>query len=387
VIDYLVEKSYSISTLRGYRIFYRNFNLYLEGKGLTDFSKEKAFVFIDEQYERTESISRNYRNSLERYVHVLFEFHIEGTIKTKRFAKSKPPNLNYLQKSFDLYIAEQMNHDLSPRTIITKSNSLKQFFLYLENEKTSLKKLCVDDVYNYLQTKKNYAVSSREGMLYTLRDALRFFSSVGICGKELGKLFPQISTHSEKPIPSCFSAEELTQILSAVDRTTAIGKRDYAMLLLASFLGMRVGDIKGLKISSIKWASESIEFTQSKTKRFLQLPLLPEIKFAILDYMKNARPKKDYKHLFLKHVAPYTPLSNNDPLYHVLKKYLGNIELRNRKCGMHSLRFTAAGNMLSNGIPITTICDVLGHTYYDSTKKYLAIDVDNLRKAAVEVDA
>ena len=155
--------------------------------------------------------------------------------------------------------------------------------------------------------------------------------------------------------------------------------------MLAAFLGIRAGDISRLGMSSIKWESESIEFIQSKTGRFLQLPLLPEIKFAILDYLKDSRPKTESDNIFVKHRAPYTPFSEMNSFYHVLNKYLNGIDLKDRKHGLHSLRFSVASNMLSNGTPITTICNVLGHTYSDTTKQYLKIDIDNLRIAALEV--
>ncbi|MFV0343913.1 MAG: tyrosine-type recombinase/integrase [Anaerocolumna sp.] len=216
---------------------------------------------------------------------------------------------------------------------------MKRFFLFWESLKfSSLENLSAEVIYQYLQTKKDYAVSTREGLLYTLRDALQFFAASGECPKDLGKLFPQISIHSEDPVPSYFTANELQRILSAVDRSTPIGKKDYAVLLLAAFLGIRAGDIRIFKISCIKWACEAIEFTQSKTGRFLQLPLLPEVKLAILDYFTNGRPKMDSDYLFLKHSAPYGPMDEHNAFYYILQKYLDGIELKKRKHEMHSLR-------------------------------------------------
>ena len=174
-------------------------------------------------------------------------------------------------------------------------------------------------------------------------------------------------------------------ILLSVDRSTISGKRDYAVLLLATFLGIRAGDIRDMKINNIKWGSGIIEFTQSKTKKFLQLPMPNEVKFALLDYLKNARPKVESDYLFIKLRAPYQVYASGNSFSYIVKKYLGEIDLNERKQGLHSLRFSAAGNMLSQGVNIVTICNVLGHSYSDTTNHYLKIDIDQLRKAALEV--
>ncbi|NLE25408.1 MAG: tyrosine-type recombinase/integrase [Clostridiaceae bacterium] len=387
VVFSLTENRYSVKTLEHYETTYHQFYLYLTANKLTHFEKTTGFLFIDEHYGAEKKIqSRSYYTNLRRRISVLFEFYAEGVITSKHLNK-EIPSLDLLQKVYDLYVTEQEKRNLASKTVQHKSEIMKQFFLFLESLKfSSLEKLSAEVIYQYLQTKKHYAVSTREGLLYTLRDALQFFAASEVCPKDLGKLFPQISTHSEDPVPSCFTLDELKRILSAVDRSTPIGKRDYAVLLLAAFLGIRAGDIRIFKISCIKWSSEAIEFTQSKTGRFLQLPLLPEVKLAILDYIKNGRPKMNSDYLFLKHSAPYGPMDEHNCFYYILQKYLDGIELKKRKHGMHSLRFSAAGNMLSNGAPITTICNVLGHTYSDTTRRYLKIDIDNLRKAALEVD-
>ncbi|MDR0286139.1 MAG: site-specific integrase [Clostridiales bacterium] len=387
LIAHLDEQNYSKQTLYEYQRTYQRLYLYLSEKQINCFSKEIGFMFIDDYYvSGNKSISRRYHVNLQRRISVLFEFFTEGAVHTRQFCK-EPQQFSYFEDVFNLYVEYQKERGLTAKTIYSKSLFIRRFLLNLEDQQiSSLLNIEVADVYQYLLTKKEYAVSSREEMLYTLRDALRFFVTSGLCKKELGDIFPQISTHPESPVPTCFSADEIKKIISSIDRKSKIGKRDYAVILLAALLGIRAGDIRNLRLSTIKWASENIEFTQSKTGRFLQLPLLPEIKFALLDYMKESRPNVESDYIFLKHRAPYTPLSEANSFHHVLQKYLGGVNIKNRKRGLHALRFSAAGNMLSNGTPITTICNVLGHTYSDTTKRYLKIDIDNLRKAALEVD-
>jgi len=216
-------------------------------------------------------------------------------------------------------------------------------------------------------------------------DFLKSFSKTGLCNESLGNLFPQISTRAESPIPSWFTPQEMRTILLSVDRSTRVGKRDYAILLLATFLGIRAGDIRDMKISYIKWGTGIIEFTQSKTKKFLQLPMPNEVKLALLDYLKNARPEVQSDHLFIRFRTPHHEYASGNSFNYIVKKYLGEINLNERKQGLHTLRFSAAGNMLSQGVSIVTICNVLGHSYSDTTNHYLKIDIGQLKKASLEV--
>lgn len=387
VVSYLEENKYSDKTLEHYRCTYNQLYRYLNEKHLSEFNQELGIIFIDEHYKNAKEFScRSYYSNLKRRIFVLFEYHNTASVTTKRFS-IHVRELLHLRESMNQYTIEQQKRSLAAKTIDNKIKLTKDFLCYLEdNGFNSLESLSVSAIYEYLGTKKESAVSTREGILYVLRDALSFFSEQNFCNPELKKLFPQISTHSEDPVPSCFTPAELKMILSSVDRSTPIGKRDYTILVISSFLGLRAGDIREFKIGSIKWGDASIEITQSKTGQFLQLPLLDEIKFAILDYLKNGRPKTNSDFLFLRHSAPYEPFESHNCFYYVINKYLHTIELNGRKHGIHALRFSAAGNMLSNGTPITTICNILGHTYSNTTKKYLKIDIDNLRKAALEVE-
>lgn len=387
VIQFLSEKRYSNKTLEHYQCTYHQLLLYLNERSINSFSQETGLLFINEHYDAKKAASnRTYYTNLVRRINVLFVFYETGTVTTNCIINNQC-KLNTLQSIYDFYVKEQQKRDLAYKTIETKKRKIKDFLLFLEIQGlTSLTNLSATDIYKYIDTKKNCRVSTREGILYALRDALNIFADNGLCNDALKSLFPQISTHSESPVPSCFSVEEIQKILLSVDRTSSIGKRDYAVLLLASFLGIRAGDIRDMKISSIKWGTETIEFIQSKTKRFLQIPLPFEVKLALLDYIKNSRPKSDSDYLFLKHCAPYEAFDKNNAFWYILQKYLKDVELNGRKHGLHSLRFSAAGNMLSNGTSITTICNVLGHCYSDTTNHYLKIDIRNLRKAALEVD-
>jgi len=381
VLQLLTEHKYSKRRLAHYRCTYNQLKKYLDKRGIDIFTEEVGMDFINHHYGEENKLYVDLKLCITRLV----EVHENRFLSVRRYVEPKK-ELKYLKQSFEIYKNLQHERILARRTIETKCYQTKEFFLFLEDLGIhTVSDITVEAVYDYLNEKKAFAVSTKETMLYTLRDFFRSFVDMGLCKESLARLFPQISTHAESPVPSCFTPQEMRTILASVDRSDVIGKRDYAMLLLACLLGIRTGDIRAMKLCHIKWGNGTIEFTQSKTGRYLQLPMPQELKLALLDYLKNARPKSQLDCLFVKMVAPYGTYSSHSTFGYILRKYLNDIDLNGRKHGMHSLRFSAAGNMLSEGVGITTICNILGHSYSDTTKDYLKIDIMQLRKAALEV--
>jgi len=86
-----------------------------------------------------------------------------------------------------------------------------------------------------------------------------------------------------------WSPENVVKLLDAIDRGNPAGKRDYAIILLVTRLGIRTIDIKHLMLNNLKGQDNRIELIQSKTAAVLNLPLLPDVGWAILDYLKNGR--------------------------------------------------------------------------------------------------
>jgi len=174
--------------------------------------------------------------------------------------------------------------------------------------------------------------------------------------------------------------------LEAVDRSSAKGKRDYAILLLACRLGMRVGDIRTLKLDQLHWDDSTIELTQSKTGGPLRLPLTNEMGEALIDYLKSGRPQTAHREVFLKVNPPFAPFTGNN-LHHIVTywRLLAGIRFRTpQKRGIHSLRHTLATRLLQKGTPFTTIAEILGHTSLESTRIYAKADVEALRSVALD---
>ena len=260
--------------------------------------------------------------------------------------------------------------------------------IFLNKQKViNIANITSHEVLTYLDTLEEYQNTSKSGILFTLRDFLSFLYSEGIIKEPLNNLFPIIFTNKSQILPSYYSTDEIQEILSQVDRSSKYGRRDYLVLLLAVQLGMRAGDIRQLKRNYIKLNRNTVEFVQQKTKKFLQLPLTEELKYALADYMKNSRPKIDNPYIFIRQRAPIQPYGDTNAFHYVLNKYmvLAGIKFNDRKHGLHSMRHSTASNLLQNHTPYPVITGILGHENTSTTKLYLRIDIQQLRTVALEV--
>jgi len=276
---------------------------------------------------------------------------------------------------------------LSPLTISSKRLTIISFMNYLgDNNVKDFHHCTQENVTGYLTSLTNLSSSTISGRTFVLRHFFNYLNGKNFTLFSGNALFPVIFTNKRERILSFYSIEEIRRIVSAVDRSTSYGKRDFIIVLLAAELGIRSGDILRLKMSDIHWEHDTIEFVQYKTKIFNQLPLLENIKYALIDYLKNGRPESDTEHIFIG-IKNGGRLLTNTCIHQVVSKYFqkANIDISERKHGPHAMRHSLASNMLHNNTPMHVIKEVLGHSSINTTQIYLNIDVDTLRKLALEV--
>ena len=202
-------------------------------------------------------------------------------------------------------------------------------------------------------------------------------------------MLPHIRVTRDATIPSVWDPELVVRLLKVVDRTSPVGKRDYAILLLACRLGLRLGDIRTLKLDDLNWEAATIEITQSKTEAPLCLPLTEEVGKALIDYLKSGRPQTAHREVFLRVKPPFTPFAENTHLHYLVDRWreLAGIRFRTKqRHGLHSLRHTLATKLLREETPFHVISEILGHATTASTMIYAKADVESLRVAALDTE-
>jgi site-specific recombinase XerD len=206
---------------------------------------------------------------------------------------------------------------------------------------------------------------------------LRFLIAVGRCSPGLDHAIPTIARWRLASLPRYLSAEVVERVLASCHRTTLIGIRDRAVLLLLARLGLRAGDVVALRCRDIDWREGTVQVA-GKNRRRTRLPLPQEVGDAILLYLAD-RPAVDYDPIFLTTVAPFKGLTYQT---------VGQIATRAMHCagvetpqtGSHVLRHSAATQMLRHGMPLSAIGAVLRHASIETTAGYAKVDLPLLQE-------
>lgn len=260
---------------------------------------------------------------------------------------------------------------------------LRKFFCFIEAQNLCVRDITRDVMVSFV----HHCCDSNSGdMNYIVRSLLvlaNYLVSLGTMVNEPDFKFIVPKRKRRKIIPA-FSEVELAAILNSIDKTTQIGKRDYAIILLAIGTGLRGGDIANLKLADIDWKSQSISIVQGKTENSLKIPLNGQICNAISDYILNSRPKTDYANVFLSACAPLVAFKDGRPLGQILDRACSRARVEKKKGRrFHSLRRTFGTWLAAEEIQITTIAQMLGHIKLDSSVPYLSFNDTQMYSCAM----
>lgn len=275
-------------------------------------------------------------------------------------------------------------------TIISNNQVLHKFLNFLDEENV-LESLGITPSHvtkflgRYSTARPKYVGT----VLYVMRNYLSFLHQQDFTKDDLSRSLPKVRIMRNAFIPYSWNTEDVKKLLGAVDRADPKGKRDYAILLMVVRLGLRVSDIRGLKFPSLNWNRKIITLTMQKTKRPIELPLLDDIGWAVIDYLKNGRPQTPSDRVFVRHRAPFDAFGENESFQRDLHRYMVKARLDiplDVHCGLHSLRSTLARNMLETNASLPIIAATLGHQNINTTSIYLKIDITGLRRCALDPD-
>ena len=278
---------------------------------------------------------------------------------------------------------------LSDEYIYSHQKTLLKFLKYLRKSNIlHISKITNDIIFNYILTLNIYKQSYKYDIVSKIRVFLKFIYLNNLTSKDFTLAIPKIKINHNNKIPhTIWSTDEIRKILNSINTNTKVGKRDYAIFMLLTHLGLRFSDVKNLKFENIDWQMNILNITQSKTGKIVTLPLLDNVGSAIIDYIKNGRPNVDSKYIFLN--KKDESFSSQFGFYHIFKKYLklANIDISNKKyIGTYSLRHSLATTLLQNRTPLSTISGILGHTDMNNTAIYLKVDIPSLKECCLKLE-
>jgi integrase/recombinase XerD len=232
------------------------------------------------------------------------------------------------------------------------------------------------------ETGQTIDTRSVQSLCSILKVFFRYLYRVGLMTRDLSKAIESPRRYRFAGLPRSIAWTEVELMLNQVDRRTAVGKRDYAILLLLVTYGLRAREVGALTLDDIDWKRDRLRILGRKAGHSTGYPLAPSVGEALLDYMKHGRPETAGRALFFQAYAPYAPLSRVAVSLRA-KWYLRKAGINVPRPGSHTLRHTCVQRLVDSGFSFKTIGDFVGHRTPDATKIYAKVNIEALREVAL----
>jgi integrase len=388
----LVRLGYKESTMVWYRGCWRRMQKYFAARGVEEFSLDVAMAWVDAACgffgkEQSGTLKPN-DIYLFRVAQMLGEYAAHGAV-LRRYSRSVSKLSGDGAEAVARFQASLRVADRAVSTVRTYGTVAGEFVAFT-GTRGGLASCDAATIGAFVATLAGYQAKTVEQKLGALRSFLRFASADGLVDAACLDAVPAARSIRQARIPSVWDPGEVARIVEAIDRDNPCGKRDYAIILLITRLGLRGVDVRRLEFADFDWPGNRLLVTQAKTGHRVQLPLLKEVGWAVIDYIRHGRPACDCPQVFVRHLAPIGPFSDQDHLHQILVKHarVAHVPVsEKRRHGMHSLRHTLATRLMEAGTPVEQIADILGHQSVRSTGVYLKSSLGLLARCALDPDA
>ena len=385
----LIDRDYYKVTIYTYLKICRTIQKWWEEKGLEEFNEVNALQFCDEfvgtRYLNTSLTSEQKR--ILRVVRMLLSIYKDEdfenyTPSSKKVFKTK------LGEVFDKYIEWcTLSLKLSSNTLETHKRVALKYDIFLKERGLHLEEASTSIFEDFTTSESK---SNRIRYKGALRNIYRFLHHSRITKGDLSVfILKEPHTSQGSKLPTTYTEEEIKNLILSIDRSTSLGKRDYLILLLAAEYGMRASDIRSLSLKHIDWELNTISFNQQKTEIPISYPLIPSVGNAIIDYLKYGRPQGKDDVIIVRHDSKRKGCRiTSSGIYSIVEaafKVANISNWREKKHGPHSLRHSFASNLLKRGTGYYIISMAMGHSCSETTKTYLQIDFERLRKCSLQV--
>ena len=389
----LLRLGYTKGSMTFYRRRWNQLMAYAEDRGECYYTEQLGMDFLKEFFGVTqEDFSRTLPQAETqeiRVIRMVGDFQLHHAV-LRRYLKHKEilttPFFVDIRSRFQSSCEKKGYSQVTTEHYVKQSSYLMDYLAAQGmNDFTAV---TLDTVNAYIRTLAGFSYKTVEQHICSLRAFFRFLYQEGIMPDDLAAKMPMVKARKQTAIPSVWTHEELKQLVGAIDRGSPKGRRDYAIILIACRLGLRCTDIKNLCFENFNWTEKKICFTQSKTGQPMELPLVPDVGWAVIDYLKYGRPKVDSSRIFVRHMAPFLPFAEGDHLDQLIKAYMvkAHIPMRGKHRGMHSLRHTMASVLLEKDTPLPVISDIIGHLDTNSTAVYLKVDMERLAECPLDFE-
>jgi site-specific recombinase XerD len=293
----------------------------------------------------------------------------------------RPPYAQLLDEFTDYLIQER---GLSRYTVRVHRWYLAQFLERCGHSPRSLSTISIADIDAALTRKgeqEGYARASLHSYATALRSFFRYAETRGWCRPGLAAAIMAPRSFAEEGLPKGPTWADVQRLLASTEGETPKNIRDRAILLLFAVYGLRVGEVRALRVEDLDWETEVMAIRRPKLRRMQLYPLSYPVGEAIQRYLHEVRPRVPDREVFLTVRAPWGPLSAG-ALYDVVGERLPKLGVALRHHGPHALRHACAMHLLAQGVSLKVIGDHLGHRKAETTRVYAKVNLAGLRQVA-----
>ncbi len=272
---------------------------------------------------------------------------------------------------------------LAAATIDSRLQTIGSFLLWFQEQKSVFSQVVLTDIDHYL-TSKGREIWKRRTVAtvgHTLRSFFRYAEHQGWCPRGIAEGIELPRIYGMENIPLGPSWEQVRALIATTDIVTPRNLRDRAALLLFAVYGLRCSEVGHLRLDDIHWESETLTVKRAKSYKVQDFPLTREVGDAIIRYIREARPKCEYRDLFITLKAPWKPISAAQ-FYCGIRERIEALGIKLAHRGPHALRHACATHLMTEGLSLKEIGDQLGHSSSDSTRIYAKVDMAGLREVA-----
>ncbi len=374
-IEAVRNAGYNEQTILNYEGVVRRFKEFCKDKAVTEYSCEIGKLYADDVIsKKTGRFSLNRYHTQGRFVRLIDSYFYSGKFNFSMLKRGKitpdNPHHKVIYEDYQKYLRSTYDNENTIHFYEYGMYCVLQFLNRLDIN--DLKKLQSSMVIQYIketkQTRQREVLCELRGIFRYLERNDLLTAIAGIHAPRIKRIIPTLSNDENQRINDAIYGGKVTL-------------RDAAIVITGLSCGIRACDIIKLRLSDIDWINEIITFKQSKTGNLVCLPLTVTVGNAIARYISEERPDVGSDYLFMRQLAPFTPLADHASCHAIVSRVFNKagIEKGNRIYGMHMLRHNAASTMVANEVPIETIAAILGHSSPDTTDIYITTDEKRLK--------
>ena len=337
---------------------------------------ERLIDRMREARRRRGRVCRNLRTTLSQLL-----CHLRACGAVARPVPPTPTEMDLLLAPYEQHLRRERG--LAECTTHNYSKYVREFVADRFDEHPKFAALRSQDVRDFCLKRMRTMVPKRaQFMGSALRSFLRFLFLHGETTIDLSLALLTVRSWRLVGVPAHISSEEAGQLLCSCDRSSGVGRRDYAILLLLARLGLRGGEVVALELGDLHWRDGEIHVRGKGLVRD-RLPLLVEVGEALVQYLQHGRPTSECRRVFLRQRAPYRGLGHPSTVSTIVARALDRAGLTPAQRGAHLLRHSLATEMIRHGASMSEIGQVLRHRSPNTTEIYAKVDFDALRDVAM----